>query len=122
MLIAEVAKRGAIPRKFLESILLDLKRHGILDSRKGRHGGYSLRRPPHDISVADVIHALDGSVALVPCVNEIAYGRCDDCVDEAVCGIRLVMREVRDATIRILRISTLAGIVDAAGAATGRRL
>jgi Rrf2 family protein len=107
MLIADLAASEAIPRKFLELILLDLKRKGLLRSKKGKGGGYSLSRAPSDISVGEVIRALDGPIALLPCVSQSAYRRCDECIDELTCGIRHVMKEVRDATAGILDNTTL---------------
>ncbi len=100
--IAAVAERDAIPRKFLEAILLELKRHGLVDSKKGKGGGYVLRRRPEDITFGDVMRALEGPLAAVPCVSQTAYSRCTECVDEPSCGVRLAMKEVRDATARIL--------------------
>lgn len=110
VLVAELASRDAIPQKFLEAILLDLKRHGLVQSKKGRGGGYYLRRPPEEITAGAVIRALEGPLALVPCVSQTAYTRCAECVDEPTCGVRLVMREVRDATATILDNRTLADI------------
>src|SRR5262245_29387891 len=107
MLIADLARSEAFPRKFLELILLDLKRKGILRSKKGKGGGYNLSRAPSDISVGEVIRALDGPIALLPCVSQSAYRRCDECIDELTCGIRQVMKEVRDATAAILDSTTL---------------
>jgi Rrf2 family protein len=106
-LIADLAASEGMPRKFLELILLDLKRKGILQSKKGKGGGYNLAKPPSMISVGDVIRALDGPIALLPCVSQSAYRRCDECVDEMTCGIRHVMKEVRDATAGILDDTTL---------------
>ena len=107
VLIADLATSEAIPRKFLELILLDLKRKGILQSKKGKGGGYNLSRPPSLISVGEIIRALDGPIALLPCVSQTAYRRCDECVDERTCGIRHVMKEVRDATSAIFDGTTL---------------
>jgi Rrf2 family protein len=108
VLVSELADREAIPKKFLETILLDLKRHGLVDSRKGRGGGYFLHRGPTEITFGDVIRALEGPLALVPCVSQTAYRRCTECIDERTCGVRLAMKEVRDATARILDHRTLA--------------
>ena len=110
VLISELADRDAIPKKFLEAILLDLKRHGLVESKKGKGGGYFLRRGPAEVTCGDVIRALEGPLALVPCVSQTAYLPCADCVDEATCGVRLAMKEVRDATARILDNTTLADI------------
>ena len=108
--VSELADRNAIPRKFLEAILLDLKRHGLVQSKKGKGGGYFLRRSPAEITFGTVIRALEGPLALVPCVSQTAYAPCTDCVDERTCGVRVAMREVRDATSRILDHTTLADI------------
>ena len=110
VLVAELAAREAIPRKFLEAILLDLNRHGLVQSKKGKGGGYLLRRPPSEITFGDAVRALEGPLALVPCVSQTAYQRCADCLDEATCGVRLAMGEVRDATARILDGMTLADV------------
>jgi Rrf2 family protein len=110
MQAAELAERQGLPRKFLEAILLELKRHGLLHSKKGRGGGYVLTRKPGDITIGQVIRVLDGPLALTPCVSQTAYRRCDECLDEETCGIRLAMKEVRDATAHILDNTTLAGL------------
>jgi Rrf2 family protein len=118
VLIADLAARDAMPKKFLEAILLDLKRHGLVESRKGKGGGYLLRRRPDSITFGEVIRILEGPLALVPCVSQTAYQRCADCRDEETCGVRLAMGEVRDATARILDGMTLA---DVSGRVTSRR-
>ncbi len=110
VLVADLAERERIPRKFLEAILLDLKRHGLLESRKGRGGGYLLGRPADQITVGQVIRVLDGPLALVPCASQTAYRRCEECVDEVTCGVRLAMKDVRDATATILDNTTLASL------------
>lgn len=107
---AELAEKQRLPRKFLEAILLDLKRHGLIDSKKGRGGGYVLSRKPGDITVGQIVRVLEGPLALTPCVSQTAYRRCDECLDEETCGIRLAMKEVRDATAHILDNTTLAGL------------
>ena len=107
---SELAQRQGLPGKFLEAILLELKRHGLLHSKKGRGGGYVLTRKPGDITIGQVIRVLDGPLALTPCVSQTAYRRCDECLDEETCGIRLAMKEVRDATAHILDNTTLAGL------------
>jgi len=111
VLIADLAGSERIPRKFLELILLDLKRKGILQSKKGKGGGYHLSRPPSMVSVGEVIRALDGPLALLPCVSQSAYKRCDECIDELTCGIRHVMKEVRDSTSSILDGTTLDDLI-----------
>ena len=108
--VAEIAEEEQIPRKFLEAILLDLKRTGVLHSKKGQGGGYMLGRKPTEITVGQVIRTLDGPLALVPCVSQTAYAPCADCVDEATCGVRLAMKQVRDSTARILDNTTLSAL------------
>lgn len=110
ILVSELANRDAIPRKFLEAILLDLKRHGLVESKKGKGGGYFLRRSPAEITFGAVIRALEGPLALVPCVSQTAYMKCTECVDERTCGVRVAMEEVREATSKILDHTTLADI------------
>jgi len=110
VLVAELADRQRLPKKFLEAILLELKRHGILHSKKGRGGGYLLSRSAGEITVGQVIRVLDGPLALTPCVSQTAYRKCEECLDERSCGVRLAMKEVRDATARILDKTTLAGL------------
>ena len=107
---SELAQRQQLPKKFLEAILLELTRHGLLQSKLGRGGGYVLARKPGDITVGDVIRVLEGPLALIPCVSKTAYRRCDECLDEQTCGVRLAMKEVRDATADILDNTTLAGL------------
>ena len=108
MLIAEIAKQERIPKKFLEAILLDLKNDGILYSKRGKTGGYALRKTPDQISIGEVIRVIDGPLALIPCASQSAYVPCDECIDVETCAIRLTMRKVRDATAAILDNTTLA--------------
>ena len=110
VLVSTLAERDAIPKKFLEAILLELKRRGVVYSKKGRGGGYFLHRKPSEITFGEVIRALDGPLAAVPCVSQTAYMTCAECVDEATCGVRIAMKEVRDATARILDHTTLADV------------
>ena len=110
VLVSALAKREAIPKKFLEAILLELKRAGLVQSRRGQHGGYLLRRKPSDITFADVIRVLDGPLTGVPCIGDPASVGCDECVDETTCAVRLVMNEAYDATARILDQATLASV------------
>ena len=108
MLIAEIARQERIPKKFLEAILLDLKNDGILYSKRGKTGGYALRKTPDQISVGQVIRVIDGPLALIPCASQSAYVPCEECMDVESCAIRLTMRKVRDATASILDNTTLA--------------
>lgn len=109
--IAEIAEKEHIPRKFLEAILLELKKPGIVKSHRGRTGGYSLGRAARDISFADVLRVTDGPLALAPCVSVMAYHKCDDCFEESVCAIRKALLAARDATAQILESRTLAAAV-----------
>ena len=111
VLIAELSDRHRIPKKFLELILLELRNKGILGSKKGKGGGYFLARAPSAISVGEIIRALDGSLAPVPCVSQTAYRTCEECADEATCGIRAVMQDVRDTTAKILDQESLADML-----------
>ncbi|MBL6853868.1 MAG: Rrf2 family transcriptional regulator [Alphaproteobacteria bacterium] len=108
MQIADVAEEARVPRKFLEQILVDLKRRGIVRSQRGRAGGYFVGKNPKDISFADVIRTIDGPLALAPCVSVTAYHKCEDCVDEATCSIRKVLMAARDATADVLEARTIA--------------
>ena len=111
VLISDIANQEKIPRTFLELILLELKNQGLLHSRKGRGGGYFLAKPPQSISVGQILRMTGGPLALLPCVSKTAYRRCDECQDERTCGIRIVMKEVRDATAKILDATMLADLV-----------
>jgi Rrf2 family protein len=111
VLITEVAEKKKIPLKFLESILLGLKRAGILDSKMGKGGGYFLRLPPETVSLASVIRVVDGPIAMLPCVSLYFYRRCDDCNEEQ-CNLQPVFEEARDATLSVLEKKTLMDIVD----------
>jgi Rrf2 family protein len=108
VMIANIAEQARVPRKFLEQILLDLKRRGIVRSLRGRSGGYLIGRAPKDITFAEVIRTIDGPLALAPCVSTTAYHKCEDCIDEETCAIRKVLLAARDATAAILEERTLA--------------
>lgn len=108
--IHEVADRAHAPQKFLESILLELRRHGVLSSTRGKAGGYVLARPPHEVRVGDVIRMVDGPLAAIPCASLTAYRPCSDCPDPEDCAIRRMMRRVRDATAAILDGLTVADL------------
>lgn len=111
ILISEIAEHENIPQKFLEAILLDLKKAGILASKKGKGGGYFLLKSTDDVNMADVMRLFDGPIALLPCVTHKYYQKCDECVDEETCGIRLVFLEVRNQTVDLLKKATLAEII-----------
>jgi Rrf2 family protein len=117
VLIADIAEAEKIPRKFLELILAELKQHGILQSRKGRGGGYLLAKNPDTITVAAVLRVLDGPIAPVPCLSRTAYQRCAECVDEASCGVRLILKDAHAASLQVLENTTLADMVERVGSA-----
>jgi Rrf2 family protein len=106
-LISEIAAAERIPRKFLEHILLTLKRAGLLRSRMGRGGGYLLARPATRITFGELVRLTDGPLAPVSCVSKTAYRPCEECADEARCAIRAVMGDVRDAIAEILDHTSL---------------
>lgn len=110
ILIATVAEAEHIPRKFLELILLQMRDRGLVESRKGKGGGYSLSKPPDQITIGSVIRIIDGPIAPLPCASETAYRKCEECMDERRCGTKLVMRQVRDAMVAILDHTTLADV------------
>ena len=111
VLIADIAHREGLPHKFLELILLELRNHGILGSKKGKGGGYFLTRRPELVHLGEVLRVLEGPLAPIPCVSKSAYIRCAECRDERTCGIRMVMKDVRDATARILDQTSLADML-----------
>jgi Rrf2 family protein len=104
---ANIAESQNIPKKFLDTILLELKNNGLLNSKKGKGGGYTLARPVAKIMVGQIIRILDGPLAPIPCVSDTAYRPCTDCQDEDACQIRRIMRKVRDATAEILDNTSL---------------
>ncbi len=117
VLITNLAQEEAIPKKFLEQILLSLKSSGYVASKKGKGGGYVLAQSPEKITIGSVIRAVEGPLAPLPCASETRFRKCDECVDIQTCGTRIVMRQVRDAIAAILDDTTLAMVgaqVDAA--------
>lgn len=111
LLIANISDQAEIPRKFLEQILLDLKRAGYVMSRRGKIGGYYLLKQPGEIFFGDVLRLIDGPVAPLPCLSKIAYRRCEDCKDERSCEIRRVFGRVADATRAVLDTTSLGSIL-----------
>ncbi|ACD84165.1 RrF2 family transcriptional regulator [Candidatus Methylacidiphilum infernorum] len=107
ILIQEIAEKEKIPKKFLESILLELKNNGFLSSRRGKGGGYALEYPPEKIPIGSVIRLIDGPLAPVRCVSQTAYAPCEDCLDEKTCVIRLLMKETRDVISTVLDKTSL---------------
>ena len=110
ILIAEIAKQKNIPIKFLENILLELRKAGYLESKKGKNGGYFFAQAPEKIKLSSIIRTIGGPIALLPCVSLNFYEKCADC-NEKKCGINRVMAEVRDNTLAILDKRTVADLV-----------
>jgi Rrf2 family protein len=111
-LISEISAAERIPKKFLEAILLDLRKAGYLGSKKGKGGGYYLARPADETNMADVLRLFEGAVALVPCVAFKYYERCDECIDEETCPIREVFRIIREQTLTILKQNNFGEVVN----------
>ncbi|WP_373517683.1 Rrf2 family transcriptional regulator [Pricia sp.] len=109
--IAEIAENENISQKFLESILLSLRKSGFLGSKKGKGGGYYLIKEPKEILMTDVMRILEGPIAMVPCVSLNFYEKCDDCPNEAVCSVNKLMLKVRDANLDVYRNNTLADLI-----------
>jgi len=111
LIISEISREQAIPKKFLEQILLELKRAGIVMSRRGRLGGYVLLRPADKVTFGEVLRLIDGPIAPLPCLSKIAYRKCADCGEEANCEIRHVFARVTIATREVLDQTTLADAI-----------
>ena len=111
MQIREIAEAEKIPQSFLENILLDLKKIGILGSNLGKSGGYYLLKKPEDVTLADVVRHFEGTISLMYCVSENAYRPCEFCKDESTCQIRKVFKEIRDTTFGILSKTTLKELI-----------
>ncbi len=110
VLISEISEDRKIPLKFLENILLELKNASILDSKKGKGGGYFLKEEPEKTRLATIMRIIDGPISMLPCVSLYFYRRCDNC-NESYCGLHHTMEKVRDATLNILENSTLADLI-----------
>ncbi len=109
--IAEIAQHENISQKFLESILLSLRKTGFLGSKKGKGGGYYLIKDPSEIPMTAVMRVLEGPIAMVPCVSLNFYEKCSDCPDEAGCSVHRLMLQVRDSTLEVYRTTTLADLI-----------
>lgn len=107
VLISEIASEENISKKFLESILLTLRKNGLLGSKKGKGGGYYMIKDPGEITMASIIRVLEGPIAMVPCVSLNFYEKCDDCPNEESCAVHALMIEVRDNTLNVLENKTL---------------
>lgn len=109
--IEVISKSENISQKFLESILLTLRKNGFLGSKKGKGGGYYLLKDPKDIKMSAIMRILEGPIAMVPCVSLNFYEKCDDCPDENACAVHNLMIEVRDSTLNIFNNRTLADLI-----------
>jgi len=110
-LIKDISDACNIPKKFLEAILLDLKRAGVLGSKQGKGGGYFLRRKPIEVDLAEVVRLFDGAIALVPCATHKFYEPCQECEDEDTCSVRDAFLQIRNATVEMLKGDTLDSLV-----------
>ena len=110
VLISKIAGKEKISQKFLEAILLDLKKSGVLGSKKGKGGGYYLLKDPESISMASVIRVLEGPIAWLPCVSLNYYEKCEDCESEEECSLHALMIQVRDNTLEVLENKSIADI------------
>jgi Rrf2 family protein len=111
VLISRIAESGSMPKKFLESILLEMKNEGFLGSRKGKGGGYYLIKEPKEVNLADIIRHFEGAIALLPCATFKYYEPCNLCQDEATCGIRSIIKDIRDEMVPLLKKKTLFDII-----------
>lgn len=121
VLIADLARDENIPRKFLEFILLSLRKGGLLQSKIGKGGGYSLALPPNKITVGSIVRILEGDIAPVPCLSVTNYAQCEECGDEATCGIRLTMADLNVALATVLDKLTLADMIERSEAERNKR-
>jgi Rrf2 family protein len=122
MLISDIAAQQKIPKKFLEQILLELKHRDIVESRRGKQGGYLLLKPAKDITFGEILRIIDGPIAPLPCLSLTAYRRCSDCDGEQGCEIHHVFAKVADAMRKVLFNTTIADAIDRPEGATVTRL
>lgn len=109
--ISEIAQHENISQKFLESILLSLRKTGFLGSKKGKGGGYYLIKNPKEVLMTDIMRILEGPIAMVPCVSLNFYEKCDDCPDEESCSVHWLMLKIRDSALAVYRNTTLADLI-----------
>ncbi len=107
----EIAEAASIPKKFLEQILLDLKRGHFVGSKQGKFGGYYLLKSKNDITLADIHRLFDGAIALLPCASLNFYERCSDCVDESECLLRHGLITIREETLKAMQGITIASLI-----------
>lgn len=111
LMINEIAESEKIPKRFLESILLELKKNGYLGSKLGKKGGYFLLKEPEDVNLLEIIRLFEGSIALLPCTSEKFYQPCEHCKDEATCTIKYTFKDIREYTYKKLENTTLASLI-----------
>jgi len=111
LMITEIAESEMIPKRFLESILLELKNNGFLNSKLGKKGGYSLNKKPEEISMLEIVRHFEGAVALIPCTSTKYYQACENCNKEEKCSIQSVFQDIRDYTYNKLKEKTLADLI-----------
>ena len=111
ILISDIARSENIPQRYLEAILLDLKKLGMLGSKLGKSGGYFLIRKPEDVNLSEVVRHFEGPIALVPCVSEKAYQSCEFCKDEVNCNMKKVFKDIRDYTYDRLQQTSLLDLI-----------
>jgi Rrf2 family protein len=112
VLIKEIVEAEKLPQKFLEAILVDLKKAGIVNSKKGKNGGYYLIKKPEQINFADIIRIFDGAIALLPCATYKYYEKCTKCDNEEDCGLRNVVKDIRDKTVSVLKQYTMQDVIE----------
>ncbi|PZQ17819.1 MAG: Rrf2 family transcriptional regulator [Ancylobacter novellus] len=110
--IRDLAARETIPQSFLEQILIELRRAGVVESRRGKEGGYLLARSPSEVRLGQVLRIIDGPLAPLPCLSRTAYRRCPDCADEAACTVRRIFEDMYEATVEIMDRTTLADALE----------
>ena len=111
LLINQIAESEKIPKRFLESILLELKKSGYLGSKLGKKGGYYLMKKPEEINLLEIIRLFEGAIALLPCISEKYYQPCEHCKDEDTCTIRYTFKDIREYTFNKLACTTLASLI-----------
>jgi Rrf2 family protein len=111
ILTADIAKSEGIPQRFLENILQELKKLGLVGSKQGKSGGYFLMHDPNEIRLVTVVRHFEGTIAMIYCISEKAYQPCEFCKDETICKIRKVFKKIRDNTYAILEETSLASLI-----------
>jgi Rrf2 family protein len=120
-LAPDIAEAEDIPHKFLEAILVELRDHDIVESHRGRYGGYRLARPPAEIAASDVIRLVDGPLALAPCASRTQFGPCADCPDINLCALSPMLLQARDAVAAVLEAYSLHKLARNRGRAKRRK-